>query len=228
MAEAVPRALLVDVHGTLMNFREPAAEVYARVARERGYSVDVAGIGARLAAKFAQSPPPPSVEGVALERVPDVERSYWLEVVTHSLGEPAGSACAEEIFERFGDGAIWQVEDGVHGALARARAARVRIAIVSNLDHRLERLLADLDLRGHVDALFTPSTCGLAKPDPRIFRAALQAVKAEPRSALYVGDQETGCVGAARAAGLPVRRYDPHGDPADRAVLTHWNRLSWD
>ena len=44
---------------------------------------------------------------------------------------------------------------------------------------------------------------GYTKPDPRIFRYALKAVKAGPKEAVFVGDSAID-VQAARAADIPV------------------------
>ncbi len=74
--------------------------------------------------------------------------------------------------------------------------------------------------------MFCPSTCGLAKPDARIFGAALEALHVAPGDALYIGDREHDCVAAARAAGLAARRFDPRGDARDPGLLVSWKELA--
>jgi putative hydrolase of the HAD superfamily len=90
------------------------------------------------------------------------------------------------------------------------------------MDARLPGLLAGLGLRQSLDVLVLPSTCGLAKPDPRIFAFALAQLGVSAEAALYVGDRETDCVAAARAAGLHAWRLDPEAPPGTANVLTAW------
>jgi putative hydrolase of the HAD superfamily len=94
------------------------------------------------------------------------------------------------------------------------------------MDARLPALLEELGLAALLDAIVLPSNCGLAKPDPRIFRHALARLGARAESALYVGDREVDCVAAARAAGLRAWRYDPRASAGTSEVLTDWAQLA--
>jgi len=55
---------------------------------------------------------------------------------------------------------------------------------------------------------------GIAKPDPAIFRPALEALGTDPARTLYVGDTVHADVRGARAAGMPVVQLDPYDDHA--------------
>ena len=50
---------------------------------------------------------------------------------------------------------------------------------------------------------------GLSKPDPAIFRHALERLGVEPREAVFVGDSYAHDALAARAAGLAAVLIDP-------------------
>ena len=93
------------------------------------------------------------------------------------------------------------------------------------MDARLDRLLRDLDLADLFDAVVLPSTCGLAKPDARIFTYALERLGAQPDESVYIGDREPDCVAAARAAGLRGLRYDPAAPAHHTDVLRAWANL---
>jgi putative hydrolase of the HAD superfamily len=100
------------------------------------------------------------------------------------------------------------VYDEVPEALARWRAQGLRLAVVSNFDQRLERLLAAFDLLGWMDVVILSSRAGAAKPSPQPFQLALDQLGLEPRQAWHIGDSPEDEAGA-RAAGLPcllVRR----------------------
>ncbi len=88
-----------------------------------------------------------------------------------------------------------------------------------------------------VEAYFEPAAVivsgehGYAKPDPRIFRAALAALRVAPVAALYVGDAwENDVLGGLRA-GLDVAWFNPAGAvrptelPPSRGTLYEVNRL---
>ncbi len=88
-----------------------------------------------------------------------------------------------------------------------------------------------------VEAYFEPAAVivsgehGYAKPDPRIFRAALTALCVAPAAALYVGDSwENDVIGGLRA-GLDVAWFNPNGVerptglPPSRGTLYEVTRL---
>jgi HAD superfamily hydrolase (TIGR01509 family) len=212
------RALLLDAAGTVLELREPAAPVYVRIAARLGIERSLANVTRALAS--ARIAPPP-LDGVPLADVPAREREGWREIARAALGDDAADGpCFDAIFAAFG-----RLVPGVREALGRARARGLRSAIVSNMDARLPALLDGLGLTGAFDAIVLPSSCGLAKPDPRIFAFALSALGVPAGSALYVGDREPDCVAAARAAGLRAWRYDPRARAGIPDVLSDWAEL---
>jgi HAD superfamily hydrolase (TIGR01509 family) len=98
---------------------------------------------------------------------------------------------------------LWSaVAEGAAASLGRLRAAGIRLGVVSNSDGRVEQALQAAGLREYFDVVFDSGLIGVEKPDPRIFRAALDALGVAPTEALYVGDlYEVDIVGA-RAAGM--------------------------
>jgi putative hydrolase of the HAD superfamily len=90
----------------------------------------------------------------------------------------------------------------VPGTLARLRADGARLAVVSNWDVSLHDVLERTGLRRLVDAVVISAELGVAKPDPAIFRLALERLGADADGALHVGDSLEADVAGARAAGL--------------------------
>lgn len=88
-----------------------------------------------------------------------------------------------------------------------------------------------------VEAYFEPAAVivsgehGYAKPDPRIFRAALAALRVSPEEALYVGDSWESDVVGGLGAGLDVAWFNPDGAerptelPPSRGTLYEVPRL---
>lgn len=100
----------------------------------------------------------------------------------------------------------------VAGTLRALRARGLRLVAVSNWDVSLAHVLADAGLLDLLDAVVTSADVGTPKPDPEIFRAALELAGAPPGRALHVGDSPELDVAGARAAGVPavlLRRPGP-------------------
>ena len=206
-----PRALLLDAMGTMLGLRAPVGVTYAAVAAEHGLALDPEAVGRAFATAYRAAPPLAftGLDGEALELA---ERGWWAEridAVLGLLGEPPGPpALHRQLFEAYADPALWRVYDEVPAALERWRRQGLRLAVVSNFDQRLERLLEALELRHWFDAVVISSRAGAAKPSPRPFRQALALLEVAPAEAWHIGDSPEDVDGA-RAAGLPcvlVRR----------------------
>jgi putative hydrolase of the HAD superfamily len=129
----------------------------------------------------------------------------------------------EHLLNEFATGEVWsRIVHGSVDALRRLGALGVRLAIVSNADGSAEQRLADDAVcqvgpgRGAtVGAIFDSTVIGVAKPDPRIFDMALEALAVAPTHAIHVGDTPAADVDGARAAGVRpvlVDPYDFHSD----------------
>ncbi len=109
-----------------------------------------------------------------------------------------------------GERHLWcAVQSGSAESLARLKAAGLRLGVVSNSDGRVEQALAAAGLRDYFDVVIDSALVGLEKPDPRIFRAALEALDVLPEEALYVGDLYEIDVLGAQAAGLRAIWFAP-------------------
>lgn len=142
-------------------------------------------------------------------RIEGLERAWWRELVGRTFASATNVShwqgfddCFEKLFRHFAVADAWRVAPGAREVLVELRKRRVRTGVVSNFDHRLHGLLEALRLRPLLDAVVLPSDAGAAKPDPRIFRLALQRIGVSSGEALYVGDDPQEDLEGARAAGL--------------------------
>jgi putative hydrolase of the HAD superfamily len=103
------------------------------------------------------------------------------------------------------------VPDGLAEALATARETGVRVAVISNSEGMLERLFEQVGILGALDLVVDSGIVGVEKPDPRIFRVALDRFAISPARALHLGDNFSTDVLGARAAGIRVALVDPFG-----------------
>jgi putative hydrolase of the HAD superfamily len=99
-----------------------------------------------------------------------------------------------------------QLAPGAIDALVSVQSAGVKTALVSNAGvttaPALRWLLEEYDLRPHLDLLFFSDEMEIAKPDPAIFRHALEALGVPPHQAAFVGDAPLNDISGAQAAGI--------------------------
>ncbi len=107
---------------------------------------------------------------------------------------------------------LWNTPDpDAEVALALLRAAGLRTAVISNSNGSARSILETLGLARHLEFVLDSFEVGIEKPDPRIFRMALERAGVAPAAAIYVGDLYSVDVLGARAAGMDALLLDPGG-----------------
>lgn len=118
----------------------------------------------------------------------------------------------------------WELYPDVEPALAALqRMPGLAIGVISDWGSNLEGILAELGLGRYLDFTLASGAVGLAKPDPALFRLALDRGDVAADEAVMVGDSVRADVEGARAAGLDAvliarprdAEADDHGHPAD-------------
>jgi putative hydrolase of the HAD superfamily len=117
---------------------------------------------------------------------------------------PAGAQfdrCFEELYEHFARPGVWQLFPEVQEVLARL-SQMYRLAIISNFDGRLRRILADLNVTQYFEQIIVSSEVGADKPHREIFDAALEAMDVSPELSVHVGDHPVLDWEAAESVGI--------------------------
>ncbi len=96
-------------------------------------------------------------------------------------------------------------------ALAGLRELGLRLVCVSNWDVSLPQVLERCGLSRALDGVVTSAQVGSRKPDPAIFRPALELARCSANEAVYVGDTPAEDVEGARAAGIRALLIDREG-----------------
>jgi FMN phosphatase YigB (HAD superfamily) len=115
-------------------------------------------------------------------------------------------------------------------SLIALRELGLRLIVVSNWDCSLPDVLAGIGLEPLVDAVVTSAAVGAAKPDARIFLAALEQAGCAPGQALHVGDSlENDLMGAIGAGlrGLQLDRSGARGTATIASLAELPPLLSW-
>jgi len=129
----------------------------------------------------------------------------------------------EAVYQRFrqrqsGPGLWSRPVEGARAALDGIAALGLRRAVVSNSDGRAEWHLEQSGMREGLEFVVDSQIEGVEKPDPRIFRVALDRLGVAAARALYVGDIRSVDEKGARAAGMHFVLLDPYGDYGDPSV----------
>jgi putative hydrolase of the HAD superfamily len=216
--DPLPRAVLFDLDDTLCD--------YASARKER----------LRLAFTLAPDGAFRSREGIDLEAM-----------IAESIAtQPHGADHFPALFARYGiadseqarAAAEWYRGNKFHGLdffpEARDVLASVRsllatkpgastgpLGVVTNGPAEVQR--AKIELLGVgdlVDFAIISGEFGVAKPDPAIFRAALDRASVKPEEAVFVGDSVEFDMAGARAAGIPSVWLNRHGRT--------WSEAGWE
>jgi putative hydrolase of the HAD superfamily len=200
--------VLLDALGTLVELQPPAPRLRARLA-ESGFDVSeeraAAGFAAEIEYYLAHH-----LEGAdraSLDDLRDRCASVMMEALDldgldHATARRVMLASLE--FRPYLD---------VVPALTALRGDGHRLVIVSNWDCSLPEWLGPLGLLALVDGVVTSADVGAAKPDPRIFRRALELAGMRPENAVHVGDSVAGDVVGARALGIRAVLLQRAGEP---------------
>jgi putative hydrolase of the HAD superfamily len=210
--EGIPSAVLLDALGTLVELETPWPHLERELAA-RGVVVDLEAARAAMLAEMAyyRAHHDEAGDWAGLKDL----RRRCAAVVQESLGTSLPLADVQDALLA---AVRFRAYPEVPAVLERLRAGGARLAVVSNWDVSLHDVLERTALRPLVDAVVISAELGAAKPDPAIFRAALERLGAQPSEAIHVGDSVEHDVAGARAAGLEAVLVARNGAQAPDGV----------
>jgi putative hydrolase of the HAD superfamily len=208
--------VLFDAGDTLLAPAPSFQGRFVAVAADQGLPLEEAAVDAAIAAAVRTAAWPEDWTD------PATQREFWTGFyrdVLADLGHAGdGMELAEALFASFSDPASYELFDDVRPGLEELAGRGITLGVVSNFEPWLADILA---LRA-VDHLFATvvisGVLGVAKPDPRIFEAALAEAGADPAATVHVGDQPANDVVAARAVGITpvlIDRFARYPEPDD-------------
>jgi putative hydrolase of the HAD superfamily len=148
----------------------------------------------------------------------------WRAYLTAFIGEcgvPADRVdeAIDHLGSEFATDGLWmRVAPGAVEGFRAIHATGIQLGIVSNAGGTIADRLRELEvlqvgpgLGVEVRTVIDSGAVGVEKPDPRIFRLALDALDADPAHTAYIGDMPAIDVVGARRAGLRPLLMDPFG-----------------
>lgn len=216
------KAIFFDAAGTLITTSRPVGESYALLARRYGIKVDPAELTHRFRICFAAAPPL-AFPGVAAEKLNQIERQWWKDLV-QTIFEPFGSFTRfddyfTELFEYFSRAEAWSLYPEVQDTLSSLRERGLSVTVISNFDSRLFGILDGLGISTWLDSVVISSQVGYAKPAREIFLRALDLHRLKAEEAMHIGDSPDKDAGGACAAGLTGVLLDRNGKGASQSFL---------
>jgi len=194
------RTVFFDFGGTLVEV-QPAIELWLRVLEETGLRPSREDLVEALGRTDAELLP--KVYGYK-GRMPQFWAEYDARLLAR-LGVADDGTLAAEIERRFKTGETYRVFPGAHEVLESLHAQGYGLGIVSNNTDDLLVILRKLGLARHFDHVTYSQEVRADKPDPAVFRAALERAGCAAAQAVHVGDRyEADVVGARRAGITPI------------------------
>src|SRR4051794_38382822 len=188
-------AVTVDGYGSLVRLRDPVP-LFLEQLGSRGVESTAEAVTAGFAAEVAYYRP-----NALLGCDADSLAALRLEC-TRIFLEGAGVELAPESFvEGFMASIVMEPIEGAFETVRGLRARGLEVAVVSNWDIGLTEQLERLGVASLFTSIVTTAEAGAPKPEPAVFRLALERLGVEAARALHVGD-EPGDEDGARAAGM--------------------------
>ena len=205
-----PRALFLDVGDTLVYAHPSSEEIIASTCRAAGFPVSEAQVSAAEAATGPRLIERQATDGELYSISMENSRRFWTWVYAQlltELGIPEShhAPIGERLHSHFNSMETWRLfPDAVPAleALQSRRRAGMKLGIISNWEDWLEALLTHLDVDRYFDFAVISANEKLEKPNPAIFRTALERAGVAAADAVHVGDSVRADVEGALGVGI--------------------------
>jgi HAD superfamily hydrolase (TIGR01509 family) len=203
------RACVFDAGGTLIHPDWPRLAALARETAGRTFDAEEMrrAFGEMLKCAGGQTP-----GGCVIEQT---GRHWTFRAMYGGLGldDATCESLVRDIDRAHAQRHIWCGPDPeASRVLEELRREGLRLAVISNTeDGRLRDALETAGLASYFDLLVDSHLVGCKKPDPAIFRLALERLGVEASEAAFVGDSYAHDALAARDAGMRAILLDPLG-----------------
>lgn len=211
------KSVFFDWSNTLADFYPPREELQSQALRERG--IDISTERVKPALFFAdtyiyEANASKSLSTRSREELAALYTEYERILLARTgMDFPDDPSFLTGIIQRtqelFKDSRIVLYDD-VIPVLSGLKQEGFTVGLITNIEYDMEPLLRELGLSPILDLVATSREVGVAKPDPEIFRFALERAGTDPDDSVHVGDSYTVDVEGARAVGINAILIDRH------------------
>jgi putative hydrolase of the HAD superfamily len=221
----MPSAILFDAVGTLIYPHPPVAAVYAAAGLRLGIEVAENELQTRFLTAFARQEAIDRQQ-FGLKTSADRERHRWREIVGDVFADAAPSVSRREelfhsLWNHFAQPESWRTYDDVAPCWKALEARGLTIAITSNFDERLERIVERIAPLNRAKRIYLSATIGYRKPSTDFFRAVEVDLGLQSTELISVGDDVENDHSGAQAAGwhaILVDRSGAHGSQSTHTI----------
>ena len=222
------KAVFFDVGGTLIRVHRSVGDVYAKHARDFGFSGTPDELNKGFRSQWKKMG---GIESLGNKSGAKAEEKFWKDLVFEVFQPLGGLDRFDEyfklIFEVFRDGSNWKIHEDVieSNIFEKLKQRNITLGVISNWDSRLTSTLENLKLAGHFKFILPSAVVGSAKPDKKIFEEALRLSGVAPHEACHIGDEVKTDIEGARNAGIHAilldrdNRFDDFTQPKVRSFL---------
>ncbi len=206
----MPRPICFDATGTLIELKESVGEVYRRIALEHGIDLPAWRLE-DASRRVLRRAPRRGVDGDSVAARRQCEVEWWTERIRETFQATDSTVCFDDfsafaaaLFDAYRGAELWRLRTGASEMLTTLRDRGWPLAVVSNFDHRLPKLIEELDISGFFELIVIPSESGSVKPERAVFEVVGKALGTALESLLYVGDDAPEILDAITGHGLRV------------------------
>ncbi|MEX2275266.1 MAG: HAD-IA family hydrolase [Actinomycetota bacterium] len=184
------RAVFFDAGETLVHPHPTFPELFVQVLAREGFAVTPQAVRAAdllIADRFRTA----AASNDLWTTSPERSRTFWHAVYDDFLGRlgvPSGNGLHDTLYREFTDLANYALFDDVLPTLRVLAETDLRLGVISNFEEWLALLLDELKIAPYFEIQVISGVEGIEKPDPAIFRLALDRTGVDPAEAAYVGD----------------------------------------
>jgi putative hydrolase of the HAD superfamily len=142
---------------------------------------------------------------------PESDREFWRELYTFVLQKLGADEVwsddeihqySHELYDIYTAPEHYHLFDDVIESLTRLKQMGLRLGIISNFAPTLQAVLESKGIAHFFELVIVSTEVGLEKPDPAIFKLAIQRCGLAPEDLLYIGDHEINDIWAPRQVGI--------------------------
>lgn len=203
-----PKVIFLDAVGTLFGVRGSVGEAYSAIASKFGVQASPTALNDAFFQAFSTAEPLIFPE-TDPEEIPQCEFEWWRLIALRTFQHVGVlnqfedfTDFFDQLYNYFATDQPWFIYPDVLPALSAWRQAGIQLGIVSNFDSRIDLVLKSLKLDDFFSSVTISTRVGAAKPEPKIFAAALEKHCCNPQEAWHIGDSLKEDYQGAKAAGL--------------------------
>lgn len=228
------KAVFFDWFNTLAQYDPPREQLQAQVLRELGFNVSLPAMQRALV--LADKELYAALAEISMRnRTPEERLQVYLrhqQSILTNAGVNSDSELAENTMRRMRElnaRPRFVLFDDVLPTVELLKERQLRTGLLSNIHRGISDICKELGLEPYMDVIVSSGEAGADKPDPAIFRFALERAGVTPGEAVHVGDQYLQDVVGSRNVGITpifIDRFDVSPEITDCARIRDLTELT--